>query len=261
MPVNMQPADIEKFVVWSLDHTGWYPHLWFPVVRREHINFPDGPADAEIHAALFQLIRKGSVTFSSPAGSTPVRADDLTPEMLQEVQPDGQPAYSLDLEEGVRQKLHAAIDRSTVPPRGHFELFALGDEFDVNTYLSSASLDFDNVWHRSEGGRPTSGVGKRLGDGVALPLDEQQRIAVEYLSTNREALRELVKFPGVTTFILGLQYNIELNAGLRGFCMSPSPRLMWHALDVGVHPTFYVVLKRPGDADHGFSLETFLQSW
>jgi hypothetical protein len=112
-----------------------------------------------------------------------------------------------------------------------------------------------------KGGRPTSGVGKRLGDGVALPLDEQQRIAVEYLSTNQEALRELVKFPGVTTFILGLQYNIELNAGLRGFCMSPSPRLMWHALDVGVHPTFYVVLKRPGDADHGFSLETFLQSW
>jgi hypothetical protein len=104
-------------------------------------------------------------------------------------------------------------------------------------------------------------VGKRLGDGAVIPLDEQQRIAVEYLSTNRNALRELVKFPGVTTFILGLQYNIELYEGLRGFCMGPSPTLMGHALDVGVHPTFYVVLNRPGDADHGFSLETFLQSW
>lgn len=257
----MQPADIEKFVLWSLDHAGWFPHLWFPKVRREHINFPDGPTDAEIHSALFQLIRKGCVTFSSPAGSTPISADDLRPEILGEVQANGQPTYRLDLEEGVREQLHAAIDRSRVPTRGHFEVFALGREFDVNKYLTSTSLDFDNVWHSSERGRPTSGVGKRLGDGAVVPFDEQQRIAVEFLSANSAALRELAKFPGVTTFILGLQYNIELKEGSLGFCVDPSPRLMWHALDVGVRPTFYVVFNRPGEADHGFSLEAFLQSW
>jgi len=257
----MQPADIEKFVLWSLDDRGWYPDLWFPKVLREHINFPPEPTDAEVHDALFRLIRKGAITISSSSGSTSVGEDDLSPEMLLDAQADGQPTYTLDLEEGVRRELHAALERSKVPPRGHFELFALGDDFDVNTYLASASLDFDNVWHRREGGRPTSGVGKRLGDGAMVPLDEQQRIAVEYLSTHRNALCELAKFPGVTTFILGLQYNIEVGEGLRGFCMAPSPRLMWHALDVGVHPTFYVVLNIPGEADHGFSLETFLQSW
>jgi hypothetical protein len=181
--------------------------------------------------------------------------------MLQDLQADGKPTYILDLEEGIRRKLRAALERSRVPPRGHFELFAHGDEFDVNAYLKSASLDFDSVWHRREGGRPTNGVGKRLGDGAVIPLDEQQRGAIEYLSTNRDALRELANFPGVATFILGLQYNIEVGENLRGFSMGPSPKLMWHALDVGIHPTFYVVLNRPGEADHGFSLETFLQSW
>ena len=260
MPADMQPEDIEKFVLWSLDHTGWFPHLWFPKVRREHINFPDGPTDAEIHGVLFQLIRKGFVTVSSPDGNTSARSD-LSPEMLQDLQADGNPTHRLDLEEGIRRKLHAALERSRVPPRGQFELFAHGDEFDVDAYLKSASLDFDRVWHRREGGRATSGVGKRLGDGREIPLDEQQGIAIEYLSTNRNGLRELANFTGVTTFILGLQYNIEVGENLRGFCMGPSPSLMRQALDIGIHPTFYVVVHRLGEEDHEFSLETFLQSW
>src|SRR5579862_2183939 len=207
VPENMQQADIEKFVLWSLDHTGWYPQLWFPEVRRERINFPDGPTDADIHAALFELIRKGSVTLSRADGVA-ISTNDFWLEILEETQADGQPPFNLDLEESVHQKLHDAVDRSKVLRRGHFELFALGDEFDVNTYLLSATLDFDNVWHRREGGRPTSGVGKRLGDGAVIPLAEQERIAVEYLSANRDPLRELAKFPGVTTFNLGLQYNV-----------------------------------------------------
>jgi len=105
------------------------------------------------------------------------------------------------------------------------------------------------------------GVGKRLGDGARVSLDEQQRIAVEFLSANKDALRDLANFPGVTTFPLGLQYNVELEEGLRGFCMGPSPRLMWHALDVGVHPNFCVLVNKPGEVDHGFSLEIFLKSW
>jgi hypothetical protein len=227
---------------------------------RTHQLPPPEPTDTEVHDALFRLIRKGAITVWSSAGGTYVGADDLSPEMLLEAQADGQPTYTLDLEEGVRSELYAALERSKVPPRGHFELFALGDDFDVNTYLASTSLAFDNVWHRRESSRPTSGVGKRLGDGALVPLDEQQRIAVEYLSTNRDALCELGKFPGVTTFVLGLQYNIEVGEGLRGFCVGPSPTLMWHALDVGIHPIFYIALNTLGEADHGFSLETFLKS-
>ncbi len=257
----MRPSDIEKMVLWSLDHAGWSPHLWFPTVRREQINFPDGPTDAEIHGALFQLIRKGSVTVSSPAGGQSETPTDLSPEMLQDLQANNQPIYRLDLEEGIRRTLHAALERSMVPPRGHFELLAHGEEFDVDTYLKSASIDFDNVWHRREGGPATSGVGRRMGDGAAIEVNEQQRIAIEYLSTHSDALRQLANFPGVTTFILGLQYNVEIDKNVRGFCVSPFASLMWHAIDVGIRPTFYVVFKRPRAVDHGFSLETFLQSW
>jgi hypothetical protein len=57
LPANMQAADIEKFALWSLDPTGWNPDLWFPKIRREHINFPPEPTDFEVHDALFRLIR------------------------------------------------------------------------------------------------------------------------------------------------------------------------------------------------------------
>ena len=168
--MDMQAADIEKFVLWSLDHTGWYPNLWFPTVRRELINFPDGPSDDEIHGVLFQLIRNGSVSVSVPTGSKSVRTSDLSPEMLRDLQADRQPTYSLGLEDDIRRKLHSALERSRVPARGHFEVFAHGEEFDVNAYLKSAPLDFDNVWHRHESSQGTSGVGKRLGDGAVTSV-------------------------------------------------------------------------------------------
>lgn len=48
----------------------------------------------------------------------------------------------------------------------------------------------------------------------------------------------------MTTFILGLQYHIVLEAGTIGFCMGPSALLMWHCLDIGISPNFYVSLDR-----------------
>ena len=134
----MQPADIEQFVLWSLDHTGRYPQLWFPKVRREHINFPPEPTDGRGSRSSFRLIRNGSITVLNAAGRPSVGADDLRPEMLLDVQADGRPTYVLDLEECIRHDLHAALERSRVPPRGHFELFAHGNDFDVNIYLASA---------------------------------------------------------------------------------------------------------------------------
>jgi hypothetical protein len=257
----MKPVDIEKYVLWSLDHTGWYPDLWFPNIQRDHLNFPEGPSDADVHSALFRLIANGAVVASRADGAAIAAPAQITPEMLQQIGADRAPIYELILGKEAQRRLRAALDRSRIPPRGYFELFALGEEFDVDAYLRTAPLAFDNVWRRQEGGRPTSGIGLRLGDGAELSLMDQQKLAVQFLATNRDALRELAQHPGVTTFTLGLQYNIELTEGLLGFCMSPTAKLMYQALDIGLRPTFYVVLKRPDVMDHGFSLETFLGDW
>ena len=82
-----------------------------------------------------------------------------------------------------------------------------------------------------------------------MPIFEQEQIAIEFLSANREALKELATYPGVTTFILGLQYRIELGEGTIGFCVGPSVRLISHALDIGIQPTYYVTLDRRQEQD------------
>jgi|GEM_PF-5436835 len=128
-----------------------------------------------------------------------------------------------------------------------FQLFAHGVEFDPDAYLSISPLNFDGVWHKGESGYDhpkSSGVFKVLGDGCTLPIFEQEQIAIEYLSANRDALKALAQHPHVTTFNLGLQYHIVLDATIVGFCMGPSAQLMWHCLDIGITPTYYVTLDR-----------------
>ena len=138
----------------------------------------------------------------------------------------------------------------------HFTLFAHGEAFDVDAYVSKTSLRFDHVWRRGDQRRyacvpskhPTSGVERVLGDGSAIPLPQQQDIAVEFLSQNRRALLELAGQPGVDTFVLGLHYEIKLREGIVGVCMGPSDELMKLALDLRIKPNFYVVLDRSGAA-------------
>lgn len=139
----------------------------------------------------------------------------------------------------------------------HFSLFAHGGAFDVDAYLAATKLSVDYVWRRGgqlrdscvESRHPTSGVEIVLGDGCVVPFFEQEEIAIAYLKDHRDELRTLAHFSGIETFVLGLQYALKLdNEGDTGFCLGPSPQLMWHALDVGVRPTYYVTvtLDRPG---------------
>jgi hypothetical protein len=128
-----------------------------------------------------------------------------------------------------------------------FRLFAHGVEFDPDAYLASSALTVDGVWRKGESGRnhpKSSGVFKVLGDGRTLPLFEQERIAIEYLSANREALETLARHPQVSTFILGLQYHMVLKVGTVAFAMELSEPLMRQCLDIGISPTFYVTLDR-----------------
>ena len=133
-----------------------------------------------------------------------------------------------------------------------FQLFAHGEAFDVDGYLATASLEFDGAWCKGKSGldQPKSnGVFKVLGDGRTLSIFEQERIAIEYLSINRGELKALAQNPEVTTFILGLQYHIELQVNTIGFSMGPSALLMWHALEIGVSPTYYVTLNRKPETE------------
>src|SRR5262245_40108947 len=96
-----------------------------------------------------------------------------------------------------------------------FTLFAHGEAFDVDAFLARSLLRPDLVWRRGEQRRyscvesfhPTSGVEFVLGDGLTAPFLAQEDIAVAYLMAHRDELRVLARFPGVTSFILGLQYR------------------------------------------------------
>jgi hypothetical protein len=134
-----------------------------------------------------------------------------------------------------------------------FRLFAHGESFDVDAFLAMTTLHAKHVWRRGEqcvNGPPrtTSGITIVLHDGQPLSLPAQEEVAVEYLRAHRDQLRALTEFPGVEVFVLGLQYDIELDASLVGFHITPSPQLMWHALDVGVEVTYYVMLDRHKDS-------------
>jgi hypothetical protein len=135
-----------------------------------------------------------------------------------------------------------------------FKIFAYGDRFDVDAFLATTTLHPDYVWHRGDQRRyyacietkhETSGVEFLLGDGWKVPFLDQEDIAVTYLKAHRDELRGLANFPCVDTFILGLQYICKVkDDSAFGFCIRPSPQLMWHALDTGVWPHYYVEFDR-----------------
>jgi hypothetical protein len=131
-----------------------------------------------------------------------------------------------------------------------FRLFAHGVSFDPDSYLADAPLTFDGVWRRGESDHDhpaSSGVFKVLGDGTSLPDLDQERIAIEYLSTNRQGLKELAQYPGVTTFILGLQRQMVLESNTLGIVLSPSAQLMRLCLDIGVSLAYYCTFDRENE--------------
>jgi hypothetical protein len=141
--------------------------------------------------------------------------------------------------------------------QNEFRIFAHGTNFDVDAFLAATSLRPNYLWRRGDQRRyacieskhPTSGVEFVLGDGRLLSSLEQEQIAIAYLQTYPDELRALALFPGVETFILGIQYICELEEGIIGFCIGPSLELMRHALDVGVEPHYYVGFNRCSESE------------
>lgn len=83
-----------------------------------------------------------------------------------------------------------------------------------------------------------------LGDELTVPFREQEDIAVAYLKTHRDELRQLSQARGADIFILGLQYRTMFERNVIGFSLGPSAQLMWHCLDVGCEPMYYINLDR-----------------
>jgi hypothetical protein len=111
----------------------------------------------------------------------------------------------------------------------HFELFAHGTGFDVDAYLPRTELPVSRVWRRGSAHYKTSGIAVTLGAGHSVPLLEQERVAIEFLSRHRDALVALGREPGVDVFILRLHLRMPFQEGLVGFCVVPSMTLMRHA--------------------------------
>ncbi len=139
-----------------------------------------------------------------------------------------------------------------------FRLFAHGEHFDPAAFLASSPLSFDGVWHKGEQchDQPkTSGVYKVLGDGQKLSLNEQETIAIAYLSANRMALKALAQSKDVTTFALWLQYNVRISPETIGFGIGLSDELTWHCHDIGISPSIYVSVNRGREQDEELAPE------
>ena len=122
-----------------------------------------------------------------------------------------------------------------------FHLFALGESFDVDAFLASSTLTPSYVW-RGLGNGPTNGFDLLLGDAATLKLSEQEEIAINYLRDHRDELRALAQSPGLEVLNLGLQYFPSGSA--TGLVVGPSRRLMYHCLDVGARPNYYISFHR-----------------
>jgi hypothetical protein len=122
-------------------------------------------------------------------------------------------------------------------------IFALGEYFDVDAFLTQSPLRPDFVW-RKMGNGPTNGLEFLLSDGTTIKLSEQEKIAIDYMKEHREDLRFLASFSGVEALNLGLVFQV--NQDVLGVCLGPSRALMFHALDTGVSPNYYVTMQGRG---------------
>lgn len=52
---------LESQILLAIDHQGWFAHLWFPVVEHDYLNFGSHAPDDEVHRAILNMIRKGSL--------------------------------------------------------------------------------------------------------------------------------------------------------------------------------------------------------
>jgi hypothetical protein len=122
-------------------------------------------------------------------------------------------------------------------------ILAHGERFEVDAFLAKSTLRPDFVWRRDA--PITSGMEFLLGDGRAISLRDQEKVAITYLRTHSDELRVIAAFPGVDAFMLGLVYIAKLEEGVSGVALDWPRDLMVSALDVGITPIHYITYDRP----------------
>ncbi len=96
-------------VLKAIEGTGWYGQLWFPTVARDVINFPDGPSDDEIHAALFSLIDSGVLEIWIIRGDDEIRLEEPSAKTIEDVKKDStETDVTLEIRDGVIEDLEAS---------------------------------------------------------------------------------------------------------------------------------------------------------
>jgi hypothetical protein len=94
--------------------------------------------------------------------------------------------------------------------KNHFEVFAHGEAFDPDAYLSTAPLKFDGVWRKGESNVPnhpkSSGVFKTLGDGLTLPLFEQ---AIDKIDPGLSPDARAAALKGIDDAVYGLMMVLD----------------------------------------------------
>ena len=126
----------------------------------------------------------------------------------------------------------------------HFRLFALGHDFNVDSYVLTSPLKFSQVWYRGVGNYKSNGVEIELGDGRILSTLEQEQVAARFLAENSKALHELGHRSDVTTFTIGIHYRHELHPKCEGFNLSPDKMLVTAAALLNAEVTYYIVFDR-----------------
>ena len=52
-------SSLEAEIVLALDHVGWHPELWFPIVQRAMLNLGTELPDEDVHRSFVGLVRRG----------------------------------------------------------------------------------------------------------------------------------------------------------------------------------------------------------
>lgn len=127
------------------------------------------------------------------------------------------------------------------PRRNFFCLWAGGEKFDVESYTKCVAMKVNRFWQVGEivNGieQHSNGLEIELGDGTELSMQEQQQVAVEFLSENRQSLVKLRSSPGLRSIGLGLQEMVHADSA--GSIMDLDPALMRIVLDIGIEVTIW----------------------
>lgn len=130
-----------------------------------------------------------------------------------------------------------------------FKILAHGENFDVDLFLSTTTLRPSSVWHKGQSSpdhrQPlTSGFDVILGDGKALDVFAQQRIAIDYIQSNLDVLKSLGECPGMEPYIVFIQQRMDITLAVVGFCTTLSKELLTLTTAIKMDAMTYVDLNR-----------------